>query len=148
MCLAGLHPVAGGVIGSYCQSTLSAVFAVFSALLFLFTRTDLTSYCPSSLAPLFSLTVYTYLLVAAGETTLSSTRITSLASFTGTLTAAVMGVVARYADLLLRLRPLKTDSLLPTATSGASSPSSSSVSAWRCSLSVRFSCSLFLSSRR
>ncbi|KWU46655.1 putative siderochrome-iron transporter [Rhodotorula sp. JG-1b] len=39
---------------------------------------------------------YTYVLVAANETTLSAKRITSLASFTSTLTAAVMGIAVRY----------------------------------------------------
>lgn len=43
---------------------------------------------------------YTYVLVAADQTTLSAKRITSLASFTGTLTAAVMGLVARYVRYL------------------------------------------------
>lgn len=43
---------------------------------------------------------YTYLLVAADQSTLSATRITSLASFTGTLTAAFMGIVARYVRYL------------------------------------------------
>jgi SIT family siderophore-iron:H+ symporter-like MFS transporter len=42
---------------------------------------------------------YTYLLVAAGETTLSATRITSIASFTGTWTALAAGLVARYVDV-------------------------------------------------
>lgn len=39
---------------------------------------------------------YTYVLVAANETTLSAKRITSLASFTSTLTAASMGIAVRY----------------------------------------------------
>ena len=39
---------------------------------------------------------YTYVLVAANETTLSAKRIGSLASFTSTLTAAVMGIAVRY----------------------------------------------------
>ncbi|BGP28642.1 hypothetical protein JCM10296v2_000378 [Rhodotorula toruloides] len=43
---------------------------------------------------------YTYLLVAGDQTTLSATRITSIASFTGTLTAAVMGIVVRYIRVL------------------------------------------------
>ncbi|GAA5980726.1 hypothetical protein JCM10908_001752 [Rhodotorula pacifica] len=55
--IAVVHPIAGGVIGSY---------------------------------------FYTYVLVAANETTLSARRITSLASFTSTLTAATMGLAVRY----------------------------------------------------
>ncbi|GAA5859365.1 hypothetical protein JCM1840_004582 [Sporobolomyces johnsonii] len=43
---------------------------------------------------------YTYLLVAGEQSTLSATRITSIASFTGTLTAAVMGLVVRYVRYL------------------------------------------------
>lgn len=43
---------------------------------------------------------YTYLLVAGDQTTLSATRITSIASFTATLTAAAMGVVVRYIRVL------------------------------------------------
>ncbi|GAA6023215.1 hypothetical protein JCM10207_004482 [Rhodosporidiobolus poonsookiae] len=43
---------------------------------------------------------YTYLLVAGDESTLSATRITSIASFTGTLTAAFMGIVVRYVRYL------------------------------------------------
>ncbi|GAA5923509.1 uncharacterized protein JCM15063_003670 [Sporobolomyces koalae] len=43
---------------------------------------------------------YTYVLVAADQTTLSATRITSLASFVSTLTAAFMGIVARYVRYL------------------------------------------------
>ncbi|SCV67396.1 BQ2448_5007 [Microbotryum intermedium] len=39
---------------------------------------------------------FTFLRVAANQSNLSATRITSLASFTGTLTAAVAGVAARY----------------------------------------------------
>ncbi|GAA6039855.1 hypothetical protein JCM8097_006764 [Rhodosporidiobolus ruineniae] len=54
--IAVLHPVAGGVIGSY---------------------------------------FYTYLQVAGNETTKSASRITSLASFTGTWSAFVMGMVVR-----------------------------------------------------
>ncbi|GAA5968899.1 hypothetical protein JCM11641_000771 [Rhodosporidiobolus odoratus] len=43
---------------------------------------------------------YTYLLVAGNESTLSATRITSIASFVSTLTAAGMGVVVRYVRYL------------------------------------------------
>ncbi|GAA6061341.1 hypothetical protein JCM10212_004822 [Sporobolomyces blumeae] len=43
---------------------------------------------------------YTYLLVAADQTTLSATRISSLAGFVSTLTAAFMGIVARYVRYL------------------------------------------------
>ncbi|GAA5961238.1 hypothetical protein JCM3765_002881 [Sporobolomyces pararoseus] len=39
---------------------------------------------------------YTYVLVAADQSTLSATRITSLAGFVSTLTAAFSGIVARY----------------------------------------------------
>ena len=39
---------------------------------------------------------YTYVLVAADQTTLSATRITSLAGFVSTLMAAFSGIVARY----------------------------------------------------
>lgn len=39
---------------------------------------------------------YTYLLVAGEQSTLSATRIGSIASFTSTLTAAAMGIVVRY----------------------------------------------------
>ncbi|GAA5850578.1 hypothetical protein JCM5353_006807 [Sporobolomyces roseus] len=46
---------------------------------------------------------YTYLLVAADQTTLSATRITSLAGFVSTLTAAFSGIVARY---LRYLKPI------------------------------------------
>ncbi|BGP15718.1 hypothetical protein JCM10213_006111 [Rhodosporidiobolus nylandii] len=46
---------------------------------------------------------YTYILVATGESTLSATRITSIASFTSTLTAAAMGIVVRY---LRYLKPI------------------------------------------
>ncbi|BGP36663.1 hypothetical protein JCM10449v2_000564 [Rhodotorula kratochvilovae] len=46
---------------------------------------------------------YTYLLVAGKQTTLSATRITSISSFTATLTAACMGVVVRY---LRYLKPI------------------------------------------
>ncbi|GAA5901625.1 hypothetical protein JCM6882_006027 [Rhodosporidiobolus microsporus] len=46
---------------------------------------------------------YTYMLVAADETTLSATRIRNISSFTATWTAAAMGIVARY---IRRLKPI------------------------------------------
>ncbi|GAA5830894.1 hypothetical protein JCM11251_001114 [Rhodosporidiobolus azoricus] len=46
---------------------------------------------------------YTYMLVAANETTLSATRIRNISSFTATWTAAFMGIVARYTR---RLKPI------------------------------------------